>query len=119
MDLLTPDELELYLIDQKDMDDIDLVNLRLNMGLLERVGIDFCTVNQVIPLESFRIDQHEILRLAIAPGVELTKLKMDERIRDFTVIPYRAKAEDIRSLLAQITGEPDQGGVLVLEDEGG
>lgn len=118
MDLLTPEELELYLIDQKSIDEIDLPDLRLNMDLLERVGIDFCVLNQVIPLESFKINHHEILRLAIAPGVEPSKLKMEERIRDFTVIPYRAKTEDIQRLLKQIAGDQDQGEILVLEDEG-
>lgn len=117
MDLLTPEELELYLIDQKDIDEIDLLNLRLNKDLLERVGIDFCIINQVIPLESFQINHYEILRLAIAPKVDPSRLKMDERVKDFTVIPYRARTDDIQHLLRQITGDQDQGEVLVLEDE--
>ena len=117
MDLLTPDELELYLIDQKQMDEIELKDLKINVGLVERIGIDFCSLHQVIPLEIFKLDNVEVLRLAVPPGVDLSQVKMNDRIKEFTVIPYIAKPEEIDSVLRRFKGEVDEKDILVLDDE--
>jgi hypothetical protein len=117
MDLLTPDELELYLIDQKQMDDIELKDLKINVELVERIGIDFCSLNRVIPLEIFTLDNVEVLRLAVTPGVDLSQLKMNERIKEFTVIPYSASPEEIDSVLRTFKGDVDDKDILVLDDE--
>lgn len=116
MDLLTPEELELYLIDQKQIEEIDLKNIKINMSLVERIGIDFCSLHRVIPLEILTVKNLEALRLAVTPDVDLNRVKMNERIQDFTVIPYIAKSEEIDRVLRLLKGDVDQKDVLVLDD---
>lgn len=116
MDLLTPEELELYLIDQKQIEEIDLKSIKIDTDLVERIGIDFCSLHRVIPLEILKVNDFEALRLAITPIVDLNKVKMNERIMDFTVIPYIAKPEEIDHVLGVLKGDVDQKDVLVLDD---
>jgi hypothetical protein len=117
MDLLTPEELELYLIDQKQIEEIDLKNIKINTDLVERIGIDFCSLHRVIPLEMMRLNDRNALRLAVTPKVDLNRVKTNERIREFTVIPYIAKSDEIDRVLRILNGEVDEKNVLVLNDE--
>ena len=116
MDLLTPEELELYLIDQKQVEEIDLSGLRLNFKLIEKIGIDFCVLNKVIPIEDYKLDKFQILRLAIGSETDLKRLKMNKRIIDYTIIPYIAKPEDLEEALKKIKREEDQSDVYILEE---
>lgn len=59
MDLLTPDELDLYLVDQKIIEEIDLKQKRIDHKLIEKIGVDFCVLFKVIPLEEVYVDEHK------------------------------------------------------------
>jgi len=117
MDLVTPDELQLYLVDQKIIEEIDLKKKRIDFKLIEKIGVDFCVLFEVIPLEEFFIDEHPFLRLAVLSKEKLNQIKKHERVKNYTVIPYMAKIEDIEVLLKKITREEDVEDVLLLGDD--
>ena len=117
MDLVTPEELELYLIHQKQVEEIDLSKQRLNLSLIEKIGIDFCVLNRVIPLDEYIMDEKSVLRLAIASDMDLSQLKLNERISDYMVIPYRSEPDHLEEVLKKIQREEDMEDVLILEDD--
>lgn len=117
MDLLTPEELELYLVDQKMIEEVDLKKKRVDYKLIEKIGVDFCVLFKVIPLEEVFIDEDKFLRLAVSSTKELNRIRKNERVKKYTLIPYIAKMEDIEIILKKITREEDPEDILILGDD--
>lgn len=111
MDLITPEELSLYLMEQKWIDHIDLENFEIDFDLVETIGKDFCLAHKIIPIESYELSDKKILRLALSSKDDLVKLKITTQLRDFILIPYEGDPEDIKRLLKKVK-EYD---VMVLE----
>lgn len=116
MDLVTPEELDLYLINQKQIEEVDLSRYKLEMGLIEKVGIDFCVLNKAVPIDEFVLDDLKVLYLAVGSEEDMGRLKLGERIAGYMVIPYKARPDELERVLNKIQGEDDSGEVLVLED---
>ncbi len=102
MNLITPEELSLYLMEQKWIDRLDLQNFELDFELVEMIGKDFCLEKKIIPIETYELNQKKILRLVIFSRNDLFDLKNCDRLKDYILIPYDALPEDFNRLLLEI-----------------
>ena len=104
MSLITPDELQLYLLNQKSIEKIDLKNFSLDTGLIGQVGRDFCLGQKIIPIEIQEVTDGHVLRFAFFSMNELPKLKKRGELQRFKLIPYLAQKEEIENLLKILEG---------------
>ncbi len=102
MSLITPDELQLYLLNQKSVEQINLKNFALDAGLINQVGKEFCLDQKIIPIEIQEVAGGQVLRFAFYSPNELSKLKKRNELQKFKLIPYLAKKEEIEVLLKSL-----------------
>ncbi|MEI6614470.1 MAG: ATPase, T2SS/T4P/T4SS family [Chrysiogenales bacterium] len=99
MSLVTPDELQLYLLNQKSVESIDLKNLKIDSDLIRQIGKDFCLDQKIVPIEIQEIAGGRMLRFAFYSISELPKLKKKSELQNFKLIPYLAPKEEIENML--------------------
>jgi type IV pilus assembly protein PilB len=99
MSLVTPDELQLYLLNQKSVETIDLKDLKVNGDLIRQVGKDFCLDQKIVPIEIQEISGGRMLRFAFYSIAELPKLKKSSQLQNFKLIPYLAPKDEIENML--------------------
>lgn len=99
MSLLTPDELQLYLLNQKSVETIDLKNLKVDSDLIRQIGKNFCLDQKIVPIEIQEIAGGRMLRFAFSSISELPKLKKKSELQNFKLIPYLAPKEEIENML--------------------
>jgi type II secretory ATPase GspE/PulE/Tfp pilus assembly ATPase PilB-like protein len=99
MSLVTPDELQLYLLNQKSVETIDLKNLKVDSDLIHQIGKDFCLDQKIVPIEIQEIAGGRMLRFAFYSISELPKLKKRSELQNFKLIPYLAPKEEIETML--------------------
>ncbi len=99
MSLVTPDELQLYLLNQKNVETIDLKDLKLDSDLIHQIGRDFCLDQKIVPIEIQEIAGGRMLRFAFYSISELSKLKKSSELQSFKLIPYLAPKEEIENML--------------------
>lgn len=108
MSLVTPDELQLYLLNQKCVETIDLKNLKVDSDLIHQIGKDFCLDQKIVPIEIQEIAGGRMLRFAFYSITELPRLKKSGELQNFKLIPYLAPKEEIEILLKNMeAGEKD------------
>ena len=95
MSLITPDELQLYLLNQKNIEKIDLKNFALDAGLINQVGKEFCLDQKIVPIEIQEVAGGHVLRFAFYSVNELPKLKKRGELQKFKLIPYLAQKDEI------------------------
>jgi hypothetical protein len=117
MNLLTPEELELYLMDQKWIDEIDLKEIKADFPLIDKVGRETCARLRMIPFEIIQMNDQEILRVAVESQRQVAELKKDEDLRHYKIIPYIAKGQDIDEILIQLSKREDTSNMLILEED--
>lgn len=111
MDLLTPEELSLYLLEQQWIDRIDLTEFEVDHDLVDKIGRTFCLLHKIIPIEYYEAGNQKILRFVLFSKEDLPKLKRSKELKDYILIPYESSEEDLKRLFRQIIeNEP-----LVLE----
>ena len=102
MSLVTPDELQLYLLNQKRVETIDLKSLKVDSDLIRQIGRDFCLDQKIVPIEIQEIAGGRMLRFAFFSITELPRLKKSSELQNFKLIPYLAPKEEIESMLKNI-----------------
>ena len=102
MSLITPDELQLYLLNQKNVEKIDLKNFSLDAKLINQIGKEFCLDQRIIPIEIQEVSCGKVLRFAFYSVNDLPKLKRRGELEKFKLIPYLAPREEIENLLKSL-----------------
>lgn len=105
MSLVTPDELQLYLLNQKSVETIDLKSLKIDADLLRQVGKDFCLDQKILPIEIQEIAGGRMLRFAFYSINELPKLKKSSELQHYKLIPHLAPKDEIESMLKAIEAQ--------------
>lgn len=105
MELLTPQELQLYLLNQKVIDEIELEPSMMSKELVRRLGKEFCLRYNLIPLEYSKVGDDGILRFAIAARNDLAAIKCSKRLSKLILIPYLAEKDKVETLLATMKEE--------------
>ena len=117
MDLLTPEELELYLLGQNKIDEINLEKFQIDFSLVEKIGKYFCITQKIIPMEIFYLNDKPILRFAFSFESDLMKIKTKNELKNFKLIPYLAKKKDIENLIEKMEGKKNQDEVILLKKD--
>jgi type IV pilus assembly protein PilB len=99
MSLITPDELQLYLLNQKNIEKIDLKNFALDAALVNQLGKDFCLDQKIIPIEIQEVADGHVLRFAFYSVTDLPNLKKRSELQRFKLIPYLGQKDEIENLL--------------------
>jgi len=99
MSLITPDELQLYLLNQNSIEKIDLKNITVDTGLIFQIGKEFCLDQKIVPIEIQEIAGGHVLRFAFYSVNDLPKLKNQGELQKYKLIPYLAQKEEIENLL--------------------
>ena len=102
MSLITPDELQLYLLNQNSIEKIDLKNITVDTGLIFQIGKEFCLDQKIVPIEIQEIAGGHVLRFAFYSVNDLPKLKNQGELQKYKLIPYLAQKEEIESLLKNL-----------------
>jgi type IV pilus assembly protein PilB len=102
MSLITPDELQLYLLNQKSVEKIDLKNFSVDTGLILQIGKEFCLDQKILPIEIQEIAGGHVLRFAFYSVNDLPNLKKRGELQKFKLIPYLAQKEEIENLLKNL-----------------
>lgn len=102
MSLITPDELQLYLLNQKSIEKIDLKNFAVDTGLIFQIGKEFCLDQKIVPIEIQEITGGQVLRFAFYSVNDLPNLKKWGELQKFKLIPYLAQKEEIETLLESL-----------------
>jgi hypothetical protein len=107
MGLATEKELRIFLVDQKEIDEIDLEKTQIDFSLVKRVGIASCLKYKMIPLEYLKSDKEKILRIAISSKQDLQRLKSKwaKQLMNIRLIPYLANKEKINALLKEFVDD--------------
>ncbi len=102
MNLLTSEELSLYLQEQKGIERMDLTDFEIDHDLVGTIGRQFCVAARIVPFEYYQFQKTKVLRFIIYIPEDLPKLKACERFKNFTLIPYEAPKEDLDRILKEI-----------------
>jgi type II secretory ATPase GspE/PulE/Tfp pilus assembly ATPase PilB-like protein len=102
MSLITPDELQLYLLNQKNIEKIDLKDFSLDAGLISQIGKEFCLDQKIVPIEIQEVADGQVLRFAFYSVNELPRLKKRGELEKFKLIPYLARKDEIENLLKSL-----------------
>jgi type II secretory ATPase GspE/PulE/Tfp pilus assembly ATPase PilB-like protein len=102
MSLITPDELQLYLLNQKNIEKIELKDFALDAGLINQIGKEFCLDQKIVPIEIQEVADGKVLRFAFYSVNELPKLKKRGELEKFKLIPYLARKDEIENLLKSL-----------------
>jgi type IV pilus assembly protein PilB len=102
MSLITPDELQLYLLNQKNIERIDLNKIPVDMNLIHQIGREFCLNQKIVPIEIQEVGNGQVLRFAFYSVNELSKLKKKGELKKYQLIPYLARKEEIENLLKNL-----------------
>jgi type II secretory ATPase GspE/PulE/Tfp pilus assembly ATPase PilB-like protein len=102
MSLITPDELQLYLLNQKNIEKIELKDFALDAGLINQIGKEFCLDQKIVPIEIQEVADGQVLRFAFYSVNELPKLKKRGELEKFKLIPYLARKDEIENLLKSL-----------------
>jgi hypothetical protein len=111
MGLISQEELELILLDQKDLTHLNLDKFEIDYNLVEKVGKPFCLRYKFIPIEYVRFDNQKILRFVVAAKEDLHQLKLSDSLKGIVLVPYLADQKKIAALLKEIEEED----ILVLK----
>ena len=102
MNILTHEELSLYLMEQKNIEKIDVENFEIDFDLVDKIGKDFCLAQKVIPIEYYETNNEKILRFVIYSINDLLKIRNCEELKDYILLPLEAPREDTKRLLQEI-----------------
>ncbi len=102
MNLITEDELTLYLLEQKGIEKVDLKDYELDLKLVDKLGKHFCLAQKIIPLELYRLNENVILRFVLYSPQDFVRIRKIGRLKHITLIPHTSDRKDIERLLRQI-----------------
>lgn len=102
MGVITYDELEMILVDQRELAFINLDKFEVDFSLVEKVGKKFCLHYKFVPLEYVKMDNQKILRFAIGDKADLYRLKLVKGLKDIVLVAYMADKKKIELLLEEI-----------------
>ncbi|HNX98976.1 MAG TPA: ATPase, T2SS/T4P/T4SS family, partial [Candidatus Aminicenantes bacterium] len=97
MGWIAPEDLNLYLMNQKWLKAADLSTVSIQSPLLDRVGGEVCLEHRIVPLEIQTNPDGEVLRFAFHSSAQLGAMRHDERLKEFKLLPQwteRAAIED-------------------------
>ena len=115
MKLITPEDLELFLLDQKAIHETKMGHNLPDPFLIEKIGPEFCLKVGMIPIEVVEIDDKKILNFAIEKKEDLTRIKLCDELSDYILLPSLGKPEEMKVLLGKVRAIKEVDDILTLK----
>jgi hypothetical protein len=112
--VLTPEDLELFLIDQKALQEISIGSSLPDPFLIEKIGTEFCLRVGMIPIEVLEIDTRKVLNFAIEKKEDLKQIKLCEELSEYILLPSLGKPEEMKLLLQKVRAIKEVEDILLL-----
>ena len=115
MNLITIEELELFLLDQKAIQETVIGHNLPDPLLVEKIGPAFCLSVRMIPIEVVEIDEKKILNFAIEKKEDLMRIKLCEELSEYILLPSLGKPEEMKVLLGKVKAIKEVEDILTLK----
>ncbi len=115
MKLITPEDLELFLLDQNSIHESKLGHDLPDPFLIEKLGAEFCLRVGMIPIEVLEIDEKKILNFAIEKREDLARIKLCDELSDYILLPSLGKSEEMKILLRKVKAIKEVEDILTLK----
>ncbi|MEN8152534.1 MAG: hypothetical protein ABFR75_00800 [Acidobacteriota bacterium] len=115
MGFISPEDLELCLMDQKAIEEIKIGDVLPNPELVERIGTELCLKRKMIPIEYFEIDEKKILKFALLSREDLMRIKINNELSEYILLPYYASEEEMKILLRKVRAIKEAEDILELK----
>lgn len=115
MKLITIEELELFLLDQKVIQEAVIGHSLPDPLLVEKIGPAFCLSVRMIPIEVVEIDEKKILNFAIEKKEDLMRIKLCEELSEYILLPSLGKPEEMKVLLGKVKAIKEVEEILTLK----
>lgn len=102
MNVITREELELYLISQKKIALISLKDRRVDLELVKRIGFNFCIKNKCLPLGVEEFQGEKILALVMANPFDFLAISAVTSATSLKVIPYQADSQELEQAMNEL-----------------
>ena len=102
MGIINRHELEMILVDQRELAFINLDKFEVDFALVQKVGKKFCLHYKFVPLEYVKMNNQKILRFAIGDKADLYRLKLVKGLKDIVLVAYMADKKKLELLLEEI-----------------
>ncbi len=99
MGLIKKEELELYLLRQKNIPSIDILNKEVDLNLVKKFGIQTCLKYSIIPFLIEDVKDKKLLHIAMANPYMPQLIKKIGKYFNAQVAYYQASREDIEEKL--------------------
>lgn len=102
MNVITKDELELYLISQKKIAVISLKDKKVNLELMKKIGFNFCLKHKCLPLGIEEFQDEKILALVMANPFDSATISAVSSATSLKVIPYQTDPEELEQTINEL-----------------
>ena len=115
MKLITPEDLELFLLDQEAIHEAKVGHDLPDPFLVEKIGPEFCLKVGMIPIEIVEIDEKKILNFAIEKKEDLMRIRLCDELSDYILLPSLGKPEEMKILLGKVKAIKEVDDILTLK----
>jgi len=115
MGVLEKDELELYLVEQRSKEEIELSNFLPDLDLVEKIGLDLCLKRNIIPIEYIEIDDKKVLKIVISSPDVFTLIKRNGDLSEYMVTPCYSDEESVNNVMKKIKQYAEVRELIILE----
>ncbi len=102
MNVITKDELELYLISQRKIATISLKDRDIDLELVKKIGFNFCVKNKCLPLGVEEFQSQKIIPLVMANPFDFLTISAVSSATSLKVIPYHADPEELEQIINEL-----------------
>jgi hypothetical protein len=102
LNLISREELTIFLMEQASIETTNLERESIDFHAVFTLGRTNCIKKNIIPFEITHIGSKKILRLGINSKENLLKLKLDQELSEYILIPYLLSDEDINTAIIKI-----------------
>ncbi len=102
MNVITKEELELYLISQKKIASISLKDRSVDLELVKKIGFNFCIKNKCLPLGVEEFQGEKILALVMANPFDFLTISAVTSATSLKVIPYQADPQELEQVMNEL-----------------
>lgn len=102
MNVITKEELELYLISQKKVASISLRDKNVDIELVKKIGFNFCLKNKCLPIGIEDFQGEKILALVMANPFDFLTISAISSSTSLKVIPYQAELSELEQVLSEL-----------------
>ncbi len=99
MNVITKEELDLFLVSQRKIAGVSLKNKNIDLELVKKIGFNFCAKHKFLPLGVEDFQEGRFLALAMANPFDILTISAISSSTSLKVIPYQADPNEIQEVI--------------------